>query len=337
VRTSPGEIEEYFTNFLQLHPNGKIDDSNVRLLADDTAINSGVYTFDLVKEGKPIKVQARYSFTYKRLEDGQWYIVDHHSSGMPEVAVDNELDEVAQQFQLWNAALQTLDPKKVAAMYAPSAVLLPTVSNRVRTTPAEIEDYFVQFLELKPYGKIDESNVRMLAKDTAINSGVYTFKLNKEGQEVYVQARYSFTYKRIDGKWLIIDHHSSAMPETEEKKLAEVSKAFDRWNAALQTGDPKQVAALYAPEGVLLPTVSNQVRTTPEEIEDYFTQFLQLKPNGKIDDANVRMLAPDTAINSGVYTFKLVVDGEPTTVQARYSFTYKKVRGTAISGHIPLS
>ncbi len=75
------------------------------------------------------------------------------------------------------------------------------------------------------------------------------------------------SFEQIDGKWLIIDHHSSAMPETEEKKLAEVGKAFDKWNAALQTGDAKQVAALYAPGGVLLPTVSNRVRTTPEEIE----------------------------------------------------------------------
>eukprot|EP00798_Chlamydomonas_sp_ICE-L_P017207 gene17207-biopygen26107 len=325
VRTSPGEIEEYFSNFLQLHPNGKIDDSNVRLLAEDTAINSGVYTFDLVKDGKPAKVQARYSFTYKRLDDGQWYIVDHHSSGMPEVVADNDLEEVALQFDRWNASLQTLDPAKVAAMYAPSAVLLPTVSNRVRTTPAEIQDYFVNFLQLKPFGIIDESNVRMLAKDLAINSGVYTFALTKDGAVSKVQARYSFTYRKVDGEWFIIDHHSSAMPETEEKKIAEVSKQFDRWNAALQTGDPKKVAALYAPGGVLLPTVSNQVRTTKEEIEDYFSTFLTLKPNGKINDANVRLLDDETAINSGVYTFDLIVEGEPTTVQARYSFTYKKI------------
>lgn len=326
VRTSPGEIEEYFTNFLQLQPQGKIDHSNVRLLAEDTAINSGVYTFDLVKDGKPAKVQARYSFTYKRLEDGQWYIVDHHSSGMPEVKVDDDIAEVEKQFDLWNAALQTGDPSKVAAMYAPSAVLLPTVSNQVRTTTEEITDYFVSFLKLKPFGTIDESNVRLLAKDLAINSGVYTFRLNKEGQETYVQARYSFTYRKIDGVWKIIDHHSSAMPETEEKRMAEVAKQFDRWNAALATLDPKKVAALYAPGAVLLPTVSNQVRTTPEEIEDYFTNFLQLKPQGKIDNAHVRILDNETAINSGVYTFGLTVEGAPTVVQARYSFTYKKVK-----------
>ena len=115
------------------------------------------------------------------------------------------------------------------------------------------------------------------------------------------------------------------MPESEEKKIMEVSKLFDKWNAALQTGDPRQVAALYAPTGILLPTVSNKVRTTPEEIEDYFTSFLKIKPFGKIDDANVRLLSDDLAINSGVYTFSLNVDGTPSTVQARYSFTYKKV------------
>eukprot|EP00798_Chlamydomonas_sp_ICE-L_P020347 gene20348-biopygen29117 len=325
VRTSPGEIEEYFSNFLQLQPFGKIDDANVRLLAEDTAINSGVYTFDLVKDGKPAKVQARYSFTYKRLDDGQWYIVDHHSSGMPELVADNDLEEVAMQFDRWNASLQTLDPAQVAAMYAPTAVLLPTVSNKVRTTPAEIQNYFVNFVQLKPFGKIDESNVRMLAKDLAINSGVYTFALTKNGSVFNVQARFSFTYMKIDGEWLIIDHHSSAMPETEEKMMAEVSKQFDRWNSALQTRDPAKVAALYAPGGVLLPTVSNKVRTTREEIEDYFSTFLTLKPRGVINQANVRLLDTETAINSGIYSFALVVEGEPTTVQARYSFTYKKI------------
>ncbi|KAG1674810.1 hypothetical protein FOA52_015197 [Chlamydomonas sp. UWO 241] len=327
VRTSPEEIEAYFTNFLTLKPQGKINECNVRMLADDTAINSGVYTFDVVKDNKPAKVQARYSFTYKRLDDGQWYIVDHHSSGMPEVIGNPELEEVANQFELWNASLQTGDPKKVAAMYGPGAVLLPTVSNKVRTTTDEIADYFTAFLKLKPFGKIDASNVRILAKDLAINSGVYTFKLNKDGKESLVQARYSFTYKKFDGKWMIIDHHSSAMPESEEKKLAEITALFDKWNAALQTGDPAKVAACYAPSGVLLPTVSNQVRTTPAEIQDYFVAFLKLKPNGKIDDANVRVLGPDTAINSGVYTFDLVVEGAPTQVQARYSFTYKKIGG----------
>ena len=50
----------------------------------------------------------------------------------------------------------------------------------------------------------------------------------------------------------------------------EITVLFDQWNSALQTGDPKQVAALYATDAILLPTVSNKVRHNHEEIEDYF-------------------------------------------------------------------
>ena len=118
-----------------------------------------------------------------------------------------------------------------------------------------------------------------------------------------------------------------------DKDLEDVRNAFNTWNDALQTLDPKQVAALYAPGGVLLPTVSNKVRTTPAEITAYFTDFLQLKPKGKIDESHARMLAPETGIHSGIYTFQLVKDGKDVKVQARFSFTYKKVR--AISHTIP--
>jgi len=34
----------------------------------------------------------------------------------------------------------------------------------------------------------------------------------------------------------------------------EITALFDEWNNALQTGDPKQVAALYENNGILLPT-----------------------------------------------------------------------------------
>ena len=54
----------------------------------------------------------------------------------------------------------------------------------------------------------------------------------------------------------------------------EIKALFDEWNTALQTGDPKKVAALYENNAILLPTVSNQVRHNHPEIEDYFVHFL---------------------------------------------------------------
>jgi len=112
-------------------------------------------------------------------------------------------------FEEWNNALKTGDPKKVASLYATDAILLPTVSNVVRHNHNEIEDYFVNFLAKGPQGKIDESNVRIF-DDIAINSGVYTFTF-KDGAKV--QARFTYVYRIIGQRWLIIEHHSSAMPE----------------------------------------------------------------------------------------------------------------------------
>lgn len=99
----------------------------------------------------------------------------------------------------------------------------------------------------------------------------------------------------------------------------EIASLFDTWNNALQTGEPKNVASLYADNGILLPTVSNKVRHNHGEIEDYFVHFLAKGPVGKIDEANIRTFG-DIAINSGVYTFSF---SDGATVQARYTFVYR--------------
>jgi len=118
-------------------------------------------------------------------------------------------DVIAAQFDEWNEALQTGDPKNVVALYDPQGILLPTVSNKVRTNPAEIEDYFVHFLAKKPVGKIDESHIRTYG-EIAMHAGIYTFTF-EGGAEV--QARFSFVYRWNGVRWLIVEHHSSQMPE----------------------------------------------------------------------------------------------------------------------------
>jgi hypothetical protein len=48
----------------------------------DIAINTGFYTFSEVVGGDRVERPSRFSFTY-RLRDGEWLIVDHHSSRVP--------------------------------------------------------------------------------------------------------------------------------------------------------------------------------------------------------------------------------------------------------------
>jgi uncharacterized protein (TIGR02246 family) len=139
--------------------------------------------------------------------------------------------EIAALFDTWNETLQTDGPHDVALLYAEDGVLLPTVSNEVRSNREEIADYFDHFLELQPRGVINEQHIDILDYNTAVNSGVYTFDLEKPEGPTFVVARYSFVYEKIGGKWLIKSHHSSAMPELVEgrpeplkKKLAKAVK-----------------------------------------------------------------------------------------------------------------
>lgn len=122
--------------------------------------------------------------------------------------------EVAALFDGWNAALQTGDAEAVADRYAPDAVLLPTASARIRTDRDGIVDYFEHFQEGDPVGEITESVVTVLDEDSAIDAGTYVFTLTdaETGEVRNVEARYSYAYEKIDGEWLIVNHHSSATP-----------------------------------------------------------------------------------------------------------------------------
>ncbi len=105
---------------------------------------------------------------------------------------------------------------------------------------------------------------------------------------------------------------------------------FDRWNTSLRTGDPKKVVANYAPDSVLLPTLSNRARFTAAEKEDYFVHFLQRRPEGRIDDRVIEVDC-NSAVDSGLYTFRFM-DG--SSVRARYTFAYKRINGEwLISSH----
>ena len=123
--------------------------------------------------------------------------------------MDNIKNQIASLFNTWNDALATGEPSQVVALYEKEAILLPTVSNQVRHNHSEIENYFVNFLSKGPQGQIDESNVRIF-DELAINSGVYTFTFSDGAS---VQARYTFVYRWNGDRWLIVEHHSSQMPE----------------------------------------------------------------------------------------------------------------------------
>jgi uncharacterized protein (TIGR02246 family) len=83
--TAP-EILEYFTGLTKREGlNVRFDEQNIRILDENTASNSGLYTFSFVQDGKTVEVPARYTFLYEKVGD-QWLILEHHSSLRPETA-----------------------------------------------------------------------------------------------------------------------------------------------------------------------------------------------------------------------------------------------------------
>jgi uncharacterized protein (TIGR02246 family) len=101
----------------------------------------------------------------------------------------------------------------IGALYAPDAVLLPTLSPEIRTDHDGIVDYFEHFLARNPSGERTRSVVEVPDGTTAIDTGLYRFTFTAaDGTQTFADARYTFVYEKLDGRWLIVNHHSSLVP-----------------------------------------------------------------------------------------------------------------------------
>lgn len=69
------------------------------------------------------------------------------------------------------------------------------------------------FLQNKAKPVINSRRIRFLDDGAAVDMGVYTFALSKNGKAQKEQARCTYVYKRIDGQCKIINHHFSLMPQ----------------------------------------------------------------------------------------------------------------------------
>jgi uncharacterized protein (TIGR02246 family) len=124
-------------------------------------------------------------------------------------------EDVAAATLAWGRALGEGNPDKVLPFYSDDAVLWGTLSPTVRADRATLRDYFVTAFKVLPGLKVafGDQLIRVYG-DTAVNTGYYTFSYVKHGETKSLPARYSFTYVKNGEHWLIVDHHSSAIPST---------------------------------------------------------------------------------------------------------------------------
>ena len=123
-------------------------------------------------------------------------------------------NHVQENFKAWNDALKEKDYEKVAALYSSQDLsFLPTVSPKFIRDGESTKEYFVNFLKKLPEGTITADNVQKYGNDAYLHTGLYTFLTGPENNRQPVEARFSYMWRKIDGAWKIVHHHSSALPK----------------------------------------------------------------------------------------------------------------------------
>jgi len=114
----------------------------------------------------------------------------------------------------WIDAFNRKSTRDIVALYAPDAVFFGTSSPLLRDKPELVRDYFKN---LPAQGdaviSMEEHRVQVYGK-VAINTGYYTRSLRQpDGKTVRNEARFTFVYEKRAGQWVIVNHHSSTLPQ----------------------------------------------------------------------------------------------------------------------------
>jgi hypothetical protein len=113
---------------------------------------------------------------------------------------------------LWISAFNRKSTTDIVALYAKDAVLFGTSSPVLRDTPELVQDYFKSLPTLGGATiSLGEHRVQIFG-DTAVSTGFYTRSSVEQGKTVTNPARFTFVYAKRNGRWLIVNHHSSALP-----------------------------------------------------------------------------------------------------------------------------
>lgn len=121
-------------------------------------------------------------------------------------------DQIAAATNAWQSAYDSRDPMNIVSMYDSEAVVWGTSAKTIAATPAAVREYFKNAAS-RPNARvvIGEHHIRIFG-DTALNSGYYTFTDVREGRVISRPSRFTFVLHNRSGKWLVVAHHSSAMP-----------------------------------------------------------------------------------------------------------------------------
>lgn len=108
------------------------------------------------------------------------------------------------------------------------------------------------------------------------------------------------------------------------------------WLDGVNTKNIEKLLSLYNESALLIPTFSNRILNNPSKIQDYFKQV------GSKEDLSVTLhentvnnqdLGNNIFCVSGIYNWKLKVDGELLNFEARFSYVFDLNKTSPILHH----
>lgn len=127
-------------------------------------------------------------------------------------SVPSDVPEVDSAIMEWKEAVEGSDAQAIVNLYDKKAIMISSFAQNPITSRNDLLGYYKKVIANPDVRiAIDEEHPRRFG-NMAVNSGKYTLSYTQEGEEIVVPARFSFVYQLRDKKWMIIDHHSSAVP-----------------------------------------------------------------------------------------------------------------------------
>jgi uncharacterized protein (TIGR02246 family) len=107
----------------------------------------------------------------------------------------------------------------------------------------------------------------------------------------------------------------------------EANAVVDRWSAAYTSNDPEAVVQNYAPDAILLGTVSPVISVGTEAIRKYFSALKGTGNKNAIQERHTLVLGEDAVVVTGFYEFTGMKDDKPVPRPSRFTMLVTKRGG----------
>ncbi len=107
----------------------------------------------------------------------------------------------------------------------------------------------------------------------------------------------------------------------------EANAVIDRWSAAYTSNEPEAIVKIYAPDAILLGTVSPVISVGTEAIRKYFSMVKGSGNRNSIQERHTIVLDENAVVVTGFYEFTRMKDGQPSPSPSRFTMLVTKRDG----------